>query len=270
MRMKILFLFPVMLVAGALSLASCSKNHVQASAETDYDYAVRLLDHGQYSAAIEVMEGHISTAPDDGRARLLLASAYAGRAGVQLTDFFDLAKELMRASKSDPHGLDGLKKTDAMEFLDRLYKALHRLENFLRAFNLVPDVRSDRQVQDLRTAVQILNEDQGSNLSRGAILYRGLLKIVLLKHSLRHESPLDLTRNCKLPVAATAQRIHRLYDDVRSVFDDVAEGTAQPRTRRQIHQAAADLEKSFARVLDALENFKSDATIDLGAQCRRR
>lgn len=271
-----------------LCLLSCSD--VGQSSRSDHDQAIEFMDQGDYSSAIFILTGRLTQDDQDKRARTLLAAAYAGRAGILFTDFFDLAKLLAESSRSasqyfDQGGLVGMStlreqsgdrsSKNIFALLDKFYQALFHVNRFLQAFELVPEVHKSSSLKDLKTAIYLLSAD--NNLEGGSVMYRGLLRVTLLKYKIKSQYRFELSKNCELDLKNFTSDLNELYVDIKNVLIDVAMGTLDLDKRKQIMESTSQLDQSFKDVLGFAASLSqnssrkidvSKAAKDLGAKCR--
>ncbi len=148
--------------------------------------ATRMIDDGNYDGAISLLESYLSTQTAGERVKITLASAYAGRAGVRVENFWDL---LIGFDAFDPHKkpeviehLIPLEKRprglseDEKKLLDRLNSAWNEFRFLQRKADKVPLVDPAKR-GDLMRARDLLADTP----SRGSKLYRALLTVSFLK-----------------------------------------------------------------------------------------
>lgn len=255
---------------------------------SDYSTATQMMEEGQYSSAIHIMEGRLKHAPFDQKARLLLAAAYAGRAGVHITDFFDFAQELDKVTKlSQKYGpesslgvIQNLKsrtqnrdQKNALELLEGIYNALFQLNNFLRAFELVPSLKNAASVQDLNAAIHILDGD--SKLTGGSALYRGLLRVVLLKHDTFSANLFKSLGECQINTQAVEQDLRYIQHQTIRILSDLYIGSGSEAKKAQTQKQLNSIDEAFQKALDLTATLTpvnhqidiSQVTHQLGGQC---
>jgi len=243
--------------------------------KSDYDLATELMEQKQFDSAIFIMQGRINRNPKDQRARLLLAASYAGRAGIHLNQFFDVAKELeqfqanqkLERPNQTSMVIDKLKTRTrdrnqllALQYLKDLNQILIQVDHFLSLFDVIPKIESQNAEQDIRMAVSLLVQEP--ELNRGALIYRALLKVTLLKHEIQNNqrfSSLFRIESCQLDLNEIDADMRDLRDQFKSIVQDFIRG------RHSSIEASvrwAVLEKEINSIFLDLSNnskqFKSD------------
>lgn len=174
------------LICSSLIFSSCNKaEDDQRSTENQIDRATRYIDQGQYDSAINLLEDVLQR-EDTPRTRMILASAYAGRTGIQVATYWDFlvgfdafAKnrtpqdfpDLIPANKISS-SLDA-KGKDLLKRINDQFKELQRLQ---KKADKIPTVNS-AQRKDLAQARIVLN----SVTTPGSRLYRALLAAIMIK-----------------------------------------------------------------------------------------
>lgn len=170
-------------------ILACHKVANKTPAEDHTAKATTYIDQGDYSSAIELLEDTLKH-EDTYEVRLVLASAYAGRAGVKVENYWDyligfdaFAKDKGPESFPDlvpadvlPENLED-KSKEQLKILNENFKDLQRLE---KKADKVPVVaETDRP--DLVRARELL---QGTSTGSSK-LYRSLLTVVLVKSEIQ-------------------------------------------------------------------------------------
>ena len=231
------------LVPMTFLVAACTDKPSSAT-KSDYSLATELMEQGQFNSAIFIMQGKLDKQPHDQTARLLLASAYAGRANVHLNQFFDVARELDRFEldqstekvSSMTVVLDRLilrsqekSLKEALEFIKELNKVLTRVDHFLSLFDMIPKVSSDSARNDLLLAIDILSKEP--NLSGGALIYRALLRLTYLKSEIEsndHLSFLGIDESCRIDPQDLRSRLSEIRLHLEWVVQDFTRGRHKP------------------------------------------
>ena len=184
--MRTFKLIAVSLICSSLCLISCNKAEDERdSSDNQIDRATRYIDQGQYDSAINILEDVIQK-EDNHRARMILASAYAGRTGIRVETYWDFlvgfdafAKnrtpqdfpDLIPANKI-PSSLDE-KGKDLFKRINEQFKELQRLQ---KKADKIPTVTT-AQRKDLAQARIVLTP----LTTPGSKLYRALLAAVMIK-----------------------------------------------------------------------------------------
>lgn len=208
----------------AWALAGCASKEKGSTLQyTAVNEAYELLDKGQTSRAIALLEQIVSEEPTNTEARVMLASAYMGRAGIDVLSMHDAFKDVLfsrslsdvffkggnqhgvsvpGATRSDPltgapalAGSDGrVVPTPAEKVFERLDEFLNNVRRVLVILDRFPRV-SARKWPLLDQA--LYNLDQTS-LQREIRLYRMFIRMLYFKEVL-------VTRVLRDPTFGTAQ-----------------------------------------------------------------
>jgi hypothetical protein len=251
-------------ILGALAVA-CTDDKKSASA---YDEANELMDRGAYSQSIAFLEPELERAPGDQQLRVLLAASYAGRAGITMQGYIDLAQEIVRTARSTEDFLAGRQgqgilslkdrasdpnKKRALQFVESIYKASIRLNNFLYAFESIPVPNTVAGERDLRSAIEILDGDQ--RLQGGRALYRGLLRLSQLKLDVRTRYNFDYMSDCDINMRFLRGQFVGLKEDLGAILNDLAIGTLKPQTRIQMQDLAKKINRDVDQVLALMDGL---------------
>lgn len=158
----------------SLLVLGCQTKEEPLTREKSLSQGYALMDEGNYSAAILYFE-ELLKADQHHHVKLALASAYAGRAEVQLGEIYSFT--VVKNFKAPPISLPGVdleKQNGAQQTLSLITSLATHAEQW----NRIPNVE-DKARKDLQAALKVLNED----LTPGVRLYAAALRIVLLKSS---------------------------------------------------------------------------------------
>lgn len=234
-------------------LVACSSSKESAMSDDELGRASYLIDHRQYSEAIYILGDRIRRNSGDTKARILLASAYAARAGLSFTSYSDFAAELGKWQR-----VDELLPTDNDSFiLQGLAKALVRLQLVIRAFQAVPVPPDVSSATDIRTGLQTLID--AGTLHGGASLYRALLRIVIFKQATVIEARPSVEKGCLARVGDIAVWIKKMGGDLEMIFQDVAAGLAEGPNRDRVLQFAQEIRVNLNDPRLASVNLNQDA-----------
>lgn len=240
---------------------SCSE--VQEKKQSEYDLANHHINEGRYNAAIQVMQGRLREDPQDQKARLILASAYAARAGVLVRDYYDIASSfleqkraadqllanqqfnlfvrLIKANPQSPH-------LELLKAFDKIYRASFALSQILATIDLIPSV-SGHQLKDLQSAIETLGGS--TRLSAGPSLYRALLRIVYLKNVMSQKYDLTYLKDCEIDLLKLILQVEELKIDLRDIISDLAHGS----TKKSFHADLLRYQSEAVSSLDDALNF---------------
>lgn len=179
---------------GLIILASfgCNRSQTRESSEPHVEEAYELIDHGQYTEAIDLFWTLLQN-EDTPTIRIGLASAYAARAGILVQSYWDLILPLIKTQPDTQRDkVEKFKKEWKLLILklpneaqatlasneEKIFKAYENLENFKTRFEKIPLLTGIDQVGDISMAKSIIKDVP----SRGTHLYRALLSLVLLRY----------------------------------------------------------------------------------------
>ncbi|MGE0631112.1 MAG: hypothetical protein AB7O96_01800 [Pseudobdellovibrionaceae bacterium] len=186
-----------------VALAACDKAHKDPkrneSLQAQMNEGYRMIDRGYPDLAVQHFSRLITQYPNVDSVKISLASAYVARSGLHVADFaafaqsfqgaqFDRKEEvkplvqaaliILRQKQGDQEP-DPLLEPMVTKFLENFVT----LQEALRKLAIFPFVGLP-QMNDLRAALDILATVNPEN--RGAQLYSGVMKLVLVKSRLVH------------------------------------------------------------------------------------
>lgn len=174
------------LILSFLLITSCHKTNKVSPAADRIDKATLMIDRGEYDSAIEILEGAINNHEATPKMRLVLASAYAGRAGVKVENYWDYLvgyDVFVKEPSEDPFPdlipseriPENLKDDDKKQItlLNGYYKDFQRLEN---KTSKIPSI--DRKYRnDIYHARKVIKNIDAPSVR----LYRSMLTAVVVK-----------------------------------------------------------------------------------------
>ncbi len=149
------------------------------------------MDKGQNDEAIALLKLEFSNRPSE-RTQILLASAYANRAGIKVESYWGFLigyDSLLKGSKifaenNDDNDADEIiaqlpsEVRSSMQELNSTLRELLKLRKRLKQIPLI----SENQKADIQTAINTLADTQ----SHGARLYRSILELILLRTTIEN------------------------------------------------------------------------------------
>lgn len=169
-----------------LTLISCQKKRANYSEESKITQATHYIDEQNYNLAIQLLESELSNKSASDKIYIVLASAYAGRAGLRVENYWDyligfkaLAKN--KSEESAPEIIPATFMTGDLspqikKFILNLNIQYRDLYAFERKVVQIPAILSSGR-EDLLRARALLAEVRTSS----AALYRSMLTAVLIK-----------------------------------------------------------------------------------------
>jgi len=238
----------------AIASACSTTVHTPPPETNEVARANYLIDQKQYSEAIFVLEDRVKKTPDDLKARTLLSSAYASRAGLQVANYTAFAHEIDKWNQID----ELLPTEDDGEWTQTLAKIAFRLQVAIRAFEALPTMQTPQALQDIQTSVRILVD--GGRIQGGPSIYRALLRVVEFKHELYTVDRPKFVDSCRIEPEELARWLTEVTKTMTLIIDDVAFGLADPGARERTLGISRKLEGDLQRVLN--ENLRP--LLDLG------
>ena len=159
------------LIVAVWGLGACDSKPEPVAGDEEIARASFLIEQKQYSEAIYILSERTRYNRGDKRARIILASAYAARAGVSLSTYVNFAGELAKWGEIDRI----LPGEDDGDSLQAMVKAAVRVQLMLRAFDSIPAPSRLAAMEDIREALAAI--EQAGELTGGPSLYRALLRI---------------------------------------------------------------------------------------------
>jgi hypothetical protein len=145
LRLPLLSLLALVLVT--LVATGCANKREAEKSRSEIDRATYLIDQGQFSEAIYTLSEKLKEEPANPQARLLLASAYAGRAGLKFLDFKHFAAQVQSWNGDDDPKLFSSKN----KLLQSVAQTIWQIQRFSQAFETVPAPTSKTGLDDLRS-----------------------------------------------------------------------------------------------------------------------
>ena len=264
-----------MLLTLAFGFSACERNErSNVPHYTSVNEAYEMLDKGNTSSAIELLERVVADNPANAEARVMLASAYMGKAGIDVLSLNDAFHDVLfskslsdiffkggpkspgGAAPSDPvtgaPPIDnGVQITPAELLFEKIDEFLNNVRRVLVILDRFPRVSEERWPM-LDQA--LYNLDQAT-LSRETRLYRMFIRVIYLKEVVVERVIRDAslgTREwaCRMDGQRVSDSIHWIIATVTSISEDYLEvfpGQASPFDRVEV------LFKGFDQEMDRLE-----------------
>jgi hypothetical protein len=272
----------ILAISAAFFCAACSPQ--QEPAPSDYDQANQDIEQGKLNSAIQLMTDRLNQNAHDQKARVILASAYAARGGVYLKRYLNLAEALFlsdEAAQDSGHlvlferlkaqaGTDDQKRL--IEALASVNYSLWQVNDLFVKFRKIPTVSSDKNFQDVQTAVHVLDEEK--TLTGGPALYRGLLRLATLRYQIEHFRGFANLRGCQVDFNEIGAEFGFVRVEVTRLLKDFQAGTASDSSRRKFDALLASCDRIFGSVDQRLQKLAPYGPTDvsrfltrLGAKC---
>jgi hypothetical protein len=231
MNQFVLFIFLLSFVFQS----ACTSGRPAAEDVTANDRALALIDERNYEQAIQLLKLELEKNPANSETRILLASALAGKNGVVMTRFTQLARTLIEKNQTQPAA--NSKKWQGLEWQLKLARS---------AFEGIPTLRNGEAYQDLTTALQVLIESADSP---GIHLFRAILRLVIFKYEITHPYKLEFHEGCMVDIKPLHAWFNKVTSNLQSLVADLLGGVKDQKSQD-------DLEKLYAKIMKARESIE--------------
>ncbi len=238
-------------------LVACSNRHETSETRDEMARASYLIDQGQYSEAIYILNEKLKAEPGHPKARVLLASAYAGRAGLKFIQYKDFASAVLTWDTNGSNALAASRDP----VIRTIAQTIWQIQVVLRAFDAVPAPTEKNGYDDLRTALEIL--DEGGRLYEGASLYRALIRIVVFKQDLVTRYQLRAENGCYIEIPQLARWFETIERELSMLMTDYAYSMKDGEKRKGTLSMVAQMRRSGEDVRRTLSGARADRNINL-------
>lgn len=243
---------------------------------SEYDRAVKFIDQKEYNSAILLLDSLLQKNPKDQQARILLSSAYVGRSGLSFRELIAMSQNIGQnkgktsSIKLNSHEQKALKTINHLKIknqnktlyvLEKIYSSRIFINSFLNSFATIPNINKASQVLDLQHAINHL--EATTNLSRGLVLYRGLLRIVIFNYNLANEYNFKESINCKTNTYELSVIINDMFYDINNILIDLSHGTLSQRKQKIIKDTIKECDKYYASINNEIDILIFNNSIDL-------
>ena len=250
---------------------------------SSHDQANEQIEQGNYGSAMVLMEDELAKNPADRKARMILASAYAARAGLSIRSYVDLIQEIVdsndhsnqRTANAFKHLRSRAKTSsekDLIQVLADFNKALWQVTDVLIKFEKIPRIETKEQYKDVQKALEILNAR--SVREGGPAIYRGLLRVVIFRYHLDHYYKFPEVKNCHVEMTELYGKVSQFRKEISYVLEDFVLGSQEHDRDQKIAQFAKQTDEAFARVTKKLSKYSNAGNSDIslflvpfGVQC---
>lgn len=278
MKIKLsLYCYRYVIVIFFVTLLGACTDITKAPPMSDYELATQYMSDQQYSSAIVLLEGRLRQFPSDQQAKFLMAAAYAGRAGILISQFIDVGSELNRLLnpgrsrqpipvsiyKQLRNRTTQAEQIKVLENLDQIHSILLETENFLQFFDRLPKLSTPQSVEDVEAALLILNQIE--DLEKGRLIYRGLIKLILLKYMLNHMKWLPALVSadfCHINHQQMNKDIQFLQINLQDILLDLVIGREAPdESMRKTQEIKQFIQNTFDPIADFIVLHNSSSQI---------
>lgn len=262
-------LLRLILLVCACGLVACSGNDRQALSY--YDQANQHIENRNFDSAIALMNDQIRKNPYDKKARVILASAYAARAGISINSYVDLVQSLIDSEKNTDHTVKALsqlraqahsnEERDLIDVLIDFNQALLKVTDFLIKFEKIPTIHSQEQYEDLQKALGVLSESYVPEA--GPSLYRGLLHIVVFRYHIQEYYRFPEVKACHTDLSELYEKVRYFRSEIRQILGDFARGAQKLERSQQIKSIASSIDETMEKVTQKLSKYAESGETDI-------
>lgn len=237
-------------------LTSCAKQNTSHEDITLKSY--RLIDEQRTDEAITLIENELKNNPDNYQIKVVLASAYAHKAGFKIQKIipaFSVVEKLTKSNKYFQQSKedfldssdDSVEKEEDLKRSKKLSTSILKFAHVVEIFDSLPHF-SDEQVVFLDYAISIL-DSLDSELKSEDVVYRALLNTLKVKHKLNKnfylKNNVTIADNpiCKLDFEDLNANFQDIGLDLLSIMTDLE------RSNPDKEKELSDLKISFSNSL---------------------
>jgi hypothetical protein len=245
-----------MLLPFFLLSASCEKKE---SPKDVILLAYQLIDLNKPDQAIVLLETELKTNPRHQKARIVLASAYAFKAGVTMKDVLAAYNQSYFKNRR----FQGFFLTNENEKVG-MERFLIELLKIADVFGDIPAVSAGKY-DYLQEGISILN--QSDRLSRADFLYSAILRVIELKSwmliELRNVNFMDAQSQCHLDYQKLMSFVSQMTEKLMLLLSDLS--VAQPERRDEFIQSRTAVFKAYSNLTTMIDSNTIENGQNMGA-----
>lgn len=244
--------FSILICLIAICFIGCAKEN---KAKNDPVLkAYRLIDEQRTDEAIELLEREIQSNPENAEYKVVLASAYAHKAGFKVQKLVGIIGQVdkIKDLKFDFLNIkpSGNRAEDSNLYTDLVSRVFKMFSDIVGIYSSIPTVNKEG-AEYLRHSIYLLDESY-SYLKPHDFLYKALLEVVLFKHVLAENFIGEIgsirvsTEDCKanftklnLGIVDSGKILIDILNDVGLALPNEAEKTAEISS--QVSEAVSNL-----------------------------
>lgn len=262
-------LMPVALVVWL----GCAKR--ESTEENTSLRAQRLIDEHRDNEAIALMEAMVKSHPNEPKYRVLLASAYAHKAGFNVQGIVPAYQRAQEFSRTMQLEIKMRASEDVDAYMFAYANIFRQFTSASSFFSSVP--RLDKiQAIYMAHAISLLG-DLGENLRPEDALYRAVLEFIYLKHQISKVAGSDLYAEyqeeaCYETIKRVNREISGLGNLLGQIYGDVAKAMpSQAKEMQRLSELTKEMTEQIAKAVnsskylsEALRVYANDATVGQG------
>jgi hypothetical protein len=267
-----------------LSISCAKESGANVEAETAaIDEAQYWIDQNDPDRAIAILSPMLTETPvsaEQERVRLVLASAYVSRSGVDLAKLVQALKRVRKFSAQVGGTLSDVESKviryinanpklgankETILIVQQAYRGILTVIETIELLEQLPLAIPERQ-PDLKYAIGLL-QTNSETFSSGAYLYRGILKFIDLQMNIRARVYFRNLRLCQLSQETFFFNLKILEADFVGVLQDLEVGLSQPKDQTKIKnfrvKAQTELQKVYDQPLNEQELFEIERMLQI-------
>lgn len=222
------------LLISVLAFVGCSRQKKQQSDNVLLE-SYRLIDEQRDDEAIELLQNALQKDPNNREYRMTLASAYAHYAGIKIQKLAPLVASFDSLSKAFNNSKEISKISQVDVTLESWVTLLQQFSGIFSAYSSIPELAPDKVIY-VEQAIKEIN--LLGKLSQNEAIYRGILRIILIKNKINTKLLGQFTNEnpdqCKVDIDSMNQNILGIGRDVIAAMEDIQ--TANPDKAGEITQ----------------------------------
>lgn len=230
-----------------VSLVGCQGT--PPSEGTIHDQNRARIEQGRYEDAIQSLSIHIQKYPKDDEARLLLASAYAARSGIQLRDFSGFAQLVLKGIDESPR-VNGVDNASA--------QAEWEIQFVFRLIESIPEPANG--IHDIIQAVRALNV---STLLPNRYMYRAVLKLIIFKYNFGRKYHMKIYNTCQVKPHALRRWYIDIERDLQDIISDVLSSRRNADEIEKLRKFKETLAETAQGINAGLDDYMSQPFVKL-------
>lgn len=215
--------------------------------------AYRLIDEQRTNEAIQLLEDSLDKHPDNAEYKVVLASAYAHKAGVRIQTLVPIFSQAGKIKKANAQIKDAdLNKSNSERVNDgalAIANLLTQYAGIFEAYTSIPFVNPELAIY-LRQAIQLLNSI-GPSIKSEDILYRVVLEVVLFKHIVAEgfigeflEPKEKNSSTCRVDISRINDTVIKAGKLLIDIYGDI--GLVDPKQTENMNQQSRKVSESVS------------------------
>lgn len=218
--------------------------------------AYQLIDEHRTDEAITLLENELSDNPDNYQYKVVLASAYAQKAGIKIQKLIPLVKQFDGFKKANAASTSKNKKKSYSEQVNESVIntsiMLNTFANTLATYAAIPLLTAEQAVY-LRYTIYLLNSVDNKDLNPEDVTYRAILEVILLKHNISEklvgefmEPAVKDEVHCRIDIGTLNDSIIEAGKLLIDIYNDI--GFSNPKQAKKMQQLSQDTSEVISNI----------------------